>query len=119
MTSDAKSLKQQDSELCKFPHEYMTPEEAEFFLLSQRHVEISIDWCDAWKSMDFNVFVKHKGRRLRVGRVDMCHQVPTLIGSVSDVSFYQDPLKWFATKAHLGARIVDDAFYVIDSLTDG
>jgi hypothetical protein len=49
----------------------------------------------------------------------MHHQVPTLIGSVCDVSFYQDPLEWFARRGDLGARIVDDAFYVIDSWTDG
>ncbi len=86
-----------------------TPEEA----------EAAIDRAKYTFEADGVIRMELDGRSLRLCRVDLLHQVPGWISWSTDPLFNADPVASYRRSIMYGARIEGDAFFVIDSTTDG
>lgn len=73
---------------------------------------------EAWGA-DLKVEVSYKGRWRELCRTDLHRQVATSHGCSSDPLLRKDPVKYYRGMIVYGAFVEDDAFMVIDSLTDG
>lgn len=75
--------------------------------------------CDWRKGSDYGVDVLYKGRWLHLGQTDLCDDIRTSVSWSSD----GDPhhINYWRSRVNgcFGARLSDDSFSIVDSISDG